>query len=383
MKIALLLAALLAALTSTVTASTCHTPINGTATCPRDLILIIDGSYSINKQAFDDFVLGFVDGLFCLFDNVPNTKFGLIIFNAAVTIAMPLKHYTRPQWQAAVAAQINSCCSKGTPLAEAWITAAEQFQANSLPNATRVAFTFTDGHPWQLNDGNSYARWPYPSVSPGRYWFTVVPWAAQQLQNLGVYHFIHTGGVADYRKDGLGSFNNYLNGQKQPEMTPRPGQDGYGKPGWECVPHPQYPPDSGKFACGAFSTQPMGIVTSKNSDTYEDLIRLVAGESCEIATSAPVVGPVDTPSPTLAPATPQTQGVDLTIFLDRSRSLHMGNEATICGQFVPDGIPDSKACWWLFTNFVKQLSNSVADIVSPDAPFPIHGRATRTTRTSG
>jgi von Willebrand factor type A domain len=91
---------------------------------PRDLLFLVDGSNSMNKDRFFREMLDYCLSLYCAFDPLKANQAGLIVFNEEIKVYVPLAKYSPDEWFAKVElvratkdTATPACCSCCTPTA--------------------------------------------------------------------------------------------------------------------------------------------------------------------------------------------------------------------------------------------------------------------------
>jgi hypothetical protein len=65
---------------------------------PRDLLFLVDGSQSMNRDRFYGEMLDYCLSLYCAFDPTRNNQAGMIVFNQQIQTYVPLAIYSQDQW---------------------------------------------------------------------------------------------------------------------------------------------------------------------------------------------------------------------------------------------------------------------------------------------
>jgi hypothetical protein len=314
---------------------------------PRDLLFMVDGSNSMNRNKFYGEMLEYCLALYCSFSPALSNQAGMIVFNKNIQVVIPLAQYSRQQWEVkvnGVRADQTQCCSCCTPTAEAFDRAYNEFEARGK-NVVSIAFTITDGVPSNNNakengvdsipDLQGNPAWWWYSVQqgfdPAVYNYKIVPQRALNLKDAG--HRLMLIGVPD--SNGDPPDKKYFNG---------------GLSGQQCVSR------QGVSFCSTYNKPPFPIVSTPVGDNsfstkswnVASLIALTVDAVCIVPTTAPTTKPSNAPTtmptrqptnkPTNAPLSkPPTKSptnqpshaptfvyldqVDVTFLIDRSKSM--------------------------------------------------------------
>ena len=353
---------------------------------PRDLLFIVDGSNSMDRDLFYKNMLDYTLALYCAFDPSANNQAGMILFREKIEVAIPLGVYKRDKWQQlvnGVRANPDACCSCCTPTAEALQLAQTEFAKNGK-NDVQIAFVITDGVPSNNNVGTGNPAWAYVSkaagFNPAQYNFQIVGQQAQLLKQAGVR--VTLVGV--------------------PDKTLTPPDIQYFKGVWQSKYANPSSPNSkdqcisreNKLWCFPMNSPPNPIVSQPvNSNAFasanldvKQLITLTVGSICTIAfTPSPTTPQPTTPRPTTAkptsrspskaptpaPTTPRLTQVDLMVLLDQSNSMNWHQDAckAVVDTLPPLSGPASpSACWELFTRFAALQARTLAALPTQGLP---------------
>ena len=297
--------------------------------------------------------LDFVQTSWCGFIAGDRNRGAMITFAGEVKTRIPLQQYSAVEWFAAVdavRADPSVCCSCCTPTAEAFRAARLLLEANPplSDDTTRFTLIISDGDPWQNPKNTIYT---FPKVKPATYRFIKTPQEALALKNLN-------GQPDSVRLMFLGVPNKAM---KPPSIAYFIGTDVLGKKRCirrrrinQCIKIP--------------ATSPLYPITSVPADQYvavsnswdvDELISLVSDDLCRpIPSSAPSKAPTTSPT-----EKPTFDGLDLYVFLDRSKSMQW--RAPNC-RAAPGSNPsasDLSVCWELFLGFTNDLVNKSSNLV--------------------
>lgn len=359
----------------------------------RDLLFVIDGSDSMEKDKFYNEMLAYAKNIYCAFDDVLSVnRAGMIIFNAEIKVVIPLGIYSKNEWEKLIdnlKTDDSLCCSCCTPTAEAFELALDELKLKSKSD-NPIVFTITDGQPYQ----NNYGQWGFQDgkgINIAEYNYKIVPKQARNLKKFGARIFL----VGVPNKNNLKTNTKYFNGVIDPLKLPSNKlKKHYGdKNNLQC--EKRYK----RAFCEIMKPSLFPIVSkpvSKNSFSTDSwdiniLIDETIDSLCEILpkeTNIPTVSPtfelknIENPPPITNQPTNNPinsfnfnfgsiPSLDLYILLDRSNS--MENYVNLCKRintniftstdyFIYHENDQKNACWQLFLNFVKELSKKLSEI---------------------
>lgn len=163
----------------------------------KQVLVLLDVSASMNKEAVNQKIFPFLQKLSCLFDadGQAGNQIGLITFNSKIETPIPLAPYTFQQWVDLVdeVKAKKPCCSCCTPHAEAFDAALEEF--NRVPGVDekgspveRITLLITDGVPHQ-----NYGAEAYDSDSmPHAYYKAIQVSNSAQKLKVGASYFFYS-----------------------------------------------------------------------------------------------------------------------------------------------------------------------------------------------
>ena len=124
---------------------------------PRDVVFLVDKSYSMNATQLNEDVLSYTQQLFCSLDAAAGSRVGLISFGFDVRVDVPLAARSADEWgQAVEALKGNLDTTDGyTPLAEALETAALEFARAGDASHARLVIIVSDGQPFPMPVGRA------------------------------------------------------------------------------------------------------------------------------------------------------------------------------------------------------------------------------------
>lgn len=335
---------------------------------PRDLLFVVDGSQSMNRDRFFSEMLEYCLRLYCAFDASEANQAGMIVFNKEIEVLIPLDVYTRNQWEAKVLEIRNTkddppeqtaCCSCCTPTAEAFTVALQEFNRNAK-NAATIAFMITDGVPSNNVVGTGgNPEWHFLNAddgfNPAVYNTHIVPQEAQKLKDAG--HRIVLVGVPNFENEPPDQ--QFFNG-------------GYGDGFSYCLRR-----DMDEF-CTSYNIPPFPIVSlpvsdnSHSSPTWnvDNLIentveKLCIPPSAAPTTASPSKNPTRKPSrlPTLSPTSVDLDQLDLTLLIDRSKSMLWREDH--CDEVLQGLSPvgnrsPSSSCWEVLLKYTLDQVDAIA-----------------------
>jgi hypothetical protein len=284
----------------------------------RDIIFLVDASDSMSPANFYGQMLDYVQTAFCAFDNADNNRAAMITFAREIVTRIPLAQYTAEQWFSAiddVRADGSVCCSCCTPTAEAFRAARSMLLANPpvREDTLRVVLMISDGNPWQNTQGVFSTK----RMGPSAYTYKAVPQQASLLKN--------------------------LNGQKDSVRLLFLGApDKWG--------------NSADFGFFKGSNIP-----GSRRCVSDNLCRPVSDTPTKSPTRRPTTDSPTTAAPTHRPSTSPTEsrrfdGLDLYLFLDRSRSMRWRYQDCRSAPGGSASWPEATACWQLFLGFAQVMA---------------------------
>lgn len=386
---------------------------------PRDIIFLVDASDSMDPSQFYGNMLDYVQDLWCTLNINDLNRGALITFGDQVKIQVPFREYSPTEWFSAIEllrSDSTSCCKCCTPTAEAFQAARILLEQNPSPDVSgipvvRICFVITDGDPWQNTQGSISSGkpvldpkqyWLFPKYKPAFYRYSIVPSEAGKLKDLpdgGRPVRVMLVGVPN--KFGQPPEQGYFSGIPDPK-------NGNGKNNLtQCI-------TRGKVRdCVIMRFPPFPIVSlpiDKNlfnagSWNVGELIQETVDDLCEILptpapttrapthlpsvtptkspTLAPTFGPTMRPTkrptnfptktPTLAPSTrtptlspTETQkfyGLDLFLFLDRSKSMRWRFEDCRTATGSNPNADNDRVCWQLFLYFARRMVKRSTELI--------------------
>ena len=157
-----------------------------TSIAPRDLLFVVDASFSQNQTLLNEDVLSFVQQLYCGVDTEVGSQVGLIIFGYDVKVWIGLAARTTDEWANAVEAIKGQVSTTGgtsntpanTPTAEALQLALAELQLHGNAANVKTVIIVTDGQPYPIPNCYSVNPWTSPTNDPA-FPFTGYPYAAR------------------------------------------------------------------------------------------------------------------------------------------------------------------------------------------------------------
>lgn len=351
----------------------------------RDIVFLVDASDSMSPSNFYGQMLDFVQTAFCAFDSADTNRAAMITFARQIVTRIPLAKYSAAQWfnkVDLVRDDSTVCCSCCTPTAEAFRAARIMLTENppTSDDTLRVVLMISDGNPWQNTDGLFSVK----SQGPATYTYLTAPRQAQMLKDLGgqkdVVRLLFLGTPDKWGKSAdFGFFKGTNIPGKRKCITRRRRT--------ECVKIPEtatyYP----------ITSQPADkYVMVSNTWEVADLVNIVSDNLCRPVSDVPTASPTPRPTPirTNAPTTkrPTNQptasptekrrfdGLDLYIFLDRSRSMRWRYRDCRAAPGGNPAWPQETACWQLFLGFAEKMatkSSQLKPLTRGSAPSAVIG----------
>jgi hypothetical protein len=96
-------------------------PFHQDCPAPTDIMFMVDASNSLNRTLFYTNMMDYLLQVYCVLDPKVENRAGMLTFAQEIKVQIPMKAYTRNDWQAkinAVKADPTACCSCCTPTAE-------------------------------------------------------------------------------------------------------------------------------------------------------------------------------------------------------------------------------------------------------------------------